>query len=243
MIEFKSVSKKFGDQPILEDVSFQINEGEKWCVIGQSGSGKSVTMKLMTGLLKPDSGQVIINGEDTTRFSTKDWARVLTDVGVVFQGAALFSGISIFENVAIRLLEERKIAAPEIKSLAKEALMAVGLKPEEVLSKYPSELSGGMQKRVGVARAIIHRPKILFYDEPTTGLDPISAGKVDELIDELAKTPGRTSIIITHDMYMVKTIASRVLFIHDRKIHFCGTPEQLMGSQDPVIQAFLMRKI
>jgi phospholipid/cholesterol/gamma-HCH transport system ATP-binding protein len=243
MIELRNVWKGFSGQSILEELSFTVEEGEKLCIIGKSGGGKSVTLKLMTGLLEPDRGQVVINGEDTGLFRPKDWARVLTDFGVVFQGSALFSSLSVFENVGIRLLEERRHPRAEIRDMAAAALESVGLKPSEVMDKFPAELSGGMQKRVGVARAIVHQPRYLFYDEPTTGLDPVSSGMIDELMDSLAQAPNRTSIIITHDMYTVKTIASKVIFIHDRKLHFNGTPAALFASSDPVIRAFLSRSI
>lgn len=243
MIELRNVWKGFSGQSILEDLSFTVSDGEKVCIIGKSGGGKSVSLKLMTGLLEPDRGEVWIDGENTGRFRAKDWARVLTDFGVVFQGAALFSSLSVFENVGIRLLEERTHTRAQIRELAAAALESVGLNPGAVLDKFPAELSGGMQKRVGVARAIIHEPRYLFYDEPTTGLDPVSSGMIDELMDSLSHKPGRTSIIITHDMYTVKTIASKVIFIHDRKLHFNGTPEALFASSDPVIQAFLSRSI
>lgn len=243
MIELRKVWKGFSGQSILEDLSFTVEQGEKLCIIGKSGGGKSVSLKLMTGLLEPDQGDVLINGENTRAFQAKDWARVLTDFGVVFQGAALFSSLSVFENVGIRLLEERKYSKTQIRDMAAAALASVGLDPAVVMDKFPAELSGGMQKRVGVARAIVHEPRYLFYDEPTTGLDPVSSGMIDELMDSLSRTPGRTSIIITHDMYTVKTIASKVIFIHDRKLHFNGTPEALFASKDPVIQAFLSRSI
>lgn len=243
MIELRGVWKGFGKQQILEDISMEIPDGEKLCVIGQSGSGKSVTMKIITGILKPDRGQVLIDGHEVTKFRGREWNQILTHFGVVFQGAALFDSLSVLENVGIRLIEEKSHSKAEIQKLAAEALSQVGLDPEVNLSKYPSELSGGMQKRVGIARAIVHRPRYLFYDEPTTGLDPVNSGLIDGLMNDLAQEDGRTSIIITHDMYTVKTIASKVAFIHNKRLHFFGTPSELLASEDPAIQDFLARSL
>lgn len=243
MIELNGVWKGFGEQQILEDISFQINEGDRLCIIGQSGSGKSVTMKIMTGILKADKGSVLIDGEDVTKFRPKDWTKVLVNFGVVFQGAALFDSLSVLENVGLRLFEDRKFSREKITSLARESLSQVGLDPDTVMPKYPSELSGGMQKRVGVARAIVHKPQYVFYDEPTTGLDPVNSGLIDDLMHELSLQEGRTSIIITHDMFTVKTIATKVAYIHNRRLHFFGTPEELFASKDPDVVAFLARSL
>jgi len=243
MIELRGVWKGFGRQQILEDISFQVEDGEKLCIIGQSGSGKSVTMKIITGILKADRGTVIVEGEDITKFRQRDWTRILQHVGVVFQGAALFDSLTVLENVGIRLYEEKKESGETIRRLAAEAVEQVGLKANEVLDKYPAELSGGMQKRVGIARAIIHRPKYLFYDEPTTGLDPVNSSLIDDLMHSLAQDPERTSVIITHDMFTVKTIATKVAFIHNKRLHFYGTPKEMFASSDPVVRAFLERSI
>lgn len=241
MISVSHVSKRFGEQVVLRDVSLDIGEGEKVAFIGQSGIGKSVLMKLIVGLLQPDEGRIEIGGEDISRFHKKDWNRVLTRFGVVFQGAALFDSLTVRENVGIRLIEERKVSAAEIENRVSAALASVGLNPAEVLNKYPSELSGGMQKRVGIARAIVHKPDVVFYDEPTTGLDPVNSEKIDQLIQTLAGEKGRTSVIITHDLYTVKKIASKVAMLHDGNIHFLGSPDALFASTDPVIVDFLRR--
>lgn len=243
MIELRGVWKGFGGQSILEDISMTIGEGERVCIIGKSGSGKSVSMKIMTGLLKADKGEVWINGENASAFRNKDWSRILPHFGVVFQGAALFDSLSVLENVGIRLYEERILKPAQIRDMAAEAVRQVGLDPDSVLKKYPSELSGGMQKRVGVARAIVHSPKVVFYDEPTTGLDPVNSGLIDDLMELLSREEGRTSIIITHDMYTVKTIATKVAFIHNRRLHFLGTPEEMFASTDVEIRKFLDRSI
>ena len=241
MIELRAVWKGFGNQSILEDINLSIADGERLCVIGQSGIGKSVMLKLITGLLTVDHGEIWIDGKDVTRFQEKDWNKLLLSFGVVFQSAALFDSLSVYENVGIRLIEERTVKLAEIKERVAESLLRVGLDPAEVMHKFPAELSGGMQKRVGVARAIVNRPKYIFYDEPTTGLDPVNSGRIDDLMQTLAAEHGRTSIIITHDMYTVKTIATKVAFIHDRKLHFHGTPAELMASDDLEIKRFLAR--
>lgn len=241
MIELEGIWKGFGKQQILEDISLQVEPGDRLCIIGQSGSGKSVTMKIMTGILQPDEGRLIIEGQDVSSFRQKDWTKVLVNYGVVFQSAALFDSLTVLENVGLRLYEERKHSKSEIEALARTSLEQVGLKPDQVLKKYPAELSGGMQKRVGIARAIVHKPKYVFYDEPTTGLDPVNSDLIDGLMFRLSQEEGRTSIIITHDMYTVKTIATKVAYIHEKRLHFYGTSEALFASQDPNVKAFLAR--
>jgi phospholipid/cholesterol/gamma-HCH transport system ATP-binding protein len=242
MIELRSVWKGFQDQSILEDISLSIAAGEKLCIIGQSGIGKSVMLKLMTGLLTVDRGEIWIDGDDVTRFAAKDWNKLLLDFGVVFQSAALFDSLTVYENVGIRMIEERQLKESAIKERVAESLKLVGLEPSEVMQKYPAALSGGMQKRVGIARAIVNRPRYIFYDEPTTGLDPVNSGRIDDLMQSLANEQGHTSIIITHDMYTVRTIATSVAFIHDRKLQFHGSPAELSASEDPEIRKFLARK-
>lgn len=241
MIELRNVSKAFGSQQVLQDISFQIRPGEKLCIIGQSGSGKSVLMKIITGLLTADSGEVLIEGRDVKSLDRRGWNELLQNFGVVFQGSALFDSLDVYENVAIRLIEERKTPVAEIRRRVEEALRAVGLQPAEMMHKFPAELSGGMQKRVAVARAIIHLPTYVFYDEPTTGLDPLSSEKVDELIESLSTEKNRTSIIITHDLATVKKIATHVLMIHECRLHFNGSAADLFASQDAVVRRFLER--
>lgn len=241
MIQLDGIWKGFQDQSILEDISFSIADSERLCIIGQSGIGKSVLLKLITGLLVPDRGAIWIDGADVTRFRPKDWNKLLLDFGVVFQNAALFDSLTVYENVGIRMIDERVLKPNEIADRVAASLQMVGLEPHEVMQKFPAALSGGMQKRVGIARAIVNRPKYIFYDEPTTGLDPVNSGRIDDLMQALAQEEGRTSIIITHDMYTVKTIATRVAFIHDRKLHFHGSPQELQNSADPEILKFLAR--
>lgn len=241
MIALQSISKGFQDQSVLEDITFRIADGEKLCIIGQSGSGKSVLLKLMTGLLQADAGQLWLDGEEATRFTTKQWNRALLDFGVVFQGAALFDSLTVYENVGIRMIEEGGIAKAEMLERVRKSLEQVGLEPDEVLQKYPAQLSGGMQKRVGIARAIVNRPRYIFYDEPTTGLDPVNSDRIDDLMNALSQEAGRTSVIVTHDMYTVKTIATQVAFIHNRNLHFFGPPAALFASEDAEVAKFLAR--
>ena len=240
MIRIENVSKSFGEQEILRQISLEIPEDSHLCLIGGSGSGKSVLMKLILGLEKPDGGEIYIDGEAISGFTIKDWGKVLNRFGVVFQGAALFDSLTILENVGLKLFEEREGTAEEIGSRVISALESVNL-TSEILNKYPSQLSGGMRKRVGISRAIIHNPAYLIYDEPTTGLDPISSGVIDELIGELAKTQGKTSIVITHDMATVRNIATQVAMIHQKEILFDGSPDEFLSSELGPIKAFLAR--
>jgi phospholipid/cholesterol/gamma-HCH transport system ATP-binding protein len=242
MIKLEHISKSFGEQKVLEDISMTIEDGDKLCIVGKSGSGKSVLMKLMTGLLELEEGKVSFDDREVGNFKDKDWNALMKEVGVVFQNAALFDSLTVLENVGIRLIEERKETPEKIRELVWEGVKNVGL-GEETLEKYPSELSGGMQKRVGIARAVIHHPRYLFYDEPTTGLDPLTAETIDALIEQEAAIPGRTSIIITHDLATVRDIANKVAMIHEKKLRFFGTPGEFFNSQDPIIQRFLKRNL
>lgn len=197
-------------------------------------------MKIMTGLLSADAGTVLLQGTDMTRATRQKWNARMASIGVVFQGSALFDSLTVLENVGIRMFEQRNRSAAEIRDLVIQALESVGL-DSQVLGKYPSELSGGMQKRVAIARAIIHTPALLFFDEPTSGLDPVTSDRIDDLIRSVSEQKGRTSVIITHDMVTVKRMATHVAFIHAGKLHFEGTPEALFHSSDPDIQHFLSR--
>jgi phospholipid/cholesterol/gamma-HCH transport system ATP-binding protein len=240
MIEFQGVGKSFGGQQVLRGISCIIPDGAKACIIGGSGSGKSVMMKLLLGLEHPDAGSIRIDGADIGAFRPADWGRTLAQFGVVFQGAALFDSLTVLENVGIRLYESGSASPQAIRAAVLGALEQVGL-GEAQLHKYPSELSGGMRKRVGIARAILQRPRYLIYDEPTTGLDPVSSLLIDRLMQELAREPHRTSIIITHDMATVELLADLVIMIANHTLHFTGPPEALFASDDPVIRNFLAR--
>ena len=242
MIEIQNVSKKFGDTQILQDVSLSIPEGERMCIIGKSGVGKSVLTKMILGLLPLDSGDILIENRSILEFDKQDWQQLLNNFGVVFQGAALFDSLTVLENVGIRLFEAHQLSLKEIKDRVVEALEKVHL-TSTILNQYPSELSGGMRKRVGISRAIIHQPKYLIFDEPTTGQDPVNSNAIDELIEELAKTEGRTSIIVTHDMHTVKKISTMVTMIHEQRLLFNGPTEAFLNSQKTEVKTFLSRSM
>lgn len=242
MIQLHNVHKAFGRLEVLRGVDLQVPDGEKLFIVGGSGTGKSVLTKLILGLEQPDQGQIEIDGRDIRRFTRQAWQEVLQQFGVVFQGAALFDSLDVLENVGIRLYESRDVKTDEIRQRVVEALRQVNLSAD-ILDKYPAELSGGMRKRVGIARAIIEEPRYLFYDEPTTGLDPASSEVIDTLIESLAqRRPGRTSLVITHDMRSVRRLATRVVMIYQAEIRFDGPADAFFRSQDEVIAAFLARE-
>lgn len=240
MIRLTEISKSFGDHKVLDHLSLHIREGEKICLVGGSGSGKSVLLKLILGLLSPDKGRVQIHLKDTSTFLPKDWHAFFQEIGVVFQGSALFDSLPVWENVGIRMRESHRYTVSEIQKAVVEALAQVNLAPE-VIHQYPRQLSGGMQKRVAIARAIIHQPRLLIYDEPTTGLDPISADQIDQLIQAQCQQPDRTTLVVTHDMYTVQEIADRVILLHQGKLSFSGSTADFFGSDDPYIRRFLHR--
>ena len=242
MISLQQIHKSFGSQSIYEGIDLEIPDGERLFLVGGSGTGKSVLTKLILGLEAPDSGSIFIDGEDIQQFSREAWQQVLEQFGVVFQGAALFDSLNVQENVGIKLYEARDLSEREIRDKVAGALLKVDL-GEEVLAKYPAELSGGMRKRVGIARAIILEPRYLVYDEPTTGLDPASADLIDGLIGSLAQHPGRSTLVVTHDMRSVRDLASRVAMVYDRQIYFDGAVEDFFAHRDPVIHNFLARDL
>jgi len=217
-----------------------IPEGSRLCLIGSSGSGKSVLLRCILGLESIDTGSVEIDGHKTQLMDRHDWRAILDQFGVVFQRSALFDSLSVGENIGIKLYEAHELSADQIEELIVEALAKVQLSAD-VMKKFPAELSGGMQKRVAIARAIIHRPRYLVYDEPTTGLDPISADRIDELILELASEEGRTSIVVTHDMDSLHKIANQVAMVYEKEIGFSGDPEAFWQSEQAEVKAFLRR--
>ncbi|MFN0200753.1 MAG: ABC transporter ATP-binding protein [Bacteroidia bacterium] len=241
MIEIQRVSKQFSpSKKVLQAVSLTIETGEKCCIIGMSGMGKSVLMKLILGLETFQEGEIIIDNQKIKHFSQREWRKLLHHFGVVFQGSALFDSLNILENVGIKLYEEKQHKNEEIQAKVVAALQKVGLS-EQILFQFPNELSGGMQKRVAIARAILHEPSYLIYDEPTTGLDPITSDLIDALMLELAQEPKRTSIIVTHDLDTVQNIANKVVFLHQQKVYFAGSPQDFFRSQDAEVQRFLNR--
>jgi phospholipid/cholesterol/gamma-HCH transport system ATP-binding protein len=236
MITLNAVCKSFGDNQVLRGVDLEIAKGSSMVIIGGSGTGKSVLLKCILGLVKPDTGTISLDGEDVTK---ADRDAFLARFGMLFQGAALFDSLSVWQNVAFRLLRG-SLARPreEARAIAIEKLRRVGLKPD-VADRFPAELSGGMQKRVGLARAIAAEPEIIFFDEPTTGLDPIMAGVINELIREIVTEMGATAMTITHDMTSVRAIADRVAMLHDGVIQWTGPVADLDDSGDPYVDQFI----
>ncbi|MDP2739297.1 MAG: ATP-binding cassette domain-containing protein [Pseudorhodobacter sp.] len=236
MIELKDVHKAFGANRVLRGVNLSIAGGQSMVIIGGSGTGKSVLLKCILGLVHPDAGQILLDGEDAARAEREAF---LARFGMLFQGGALFDSLRVWENVAFRLLRGLK-ARPkaEARAIAIEKLRRVGLRPE-VADLYPAELSGGMQKRVGLARAIAAEPEIIFFDEPTTGLDPIMAGVINELIREIVVEMGATAMTITHDMSSVRAIADRVAMLHDGVIQWTGPIAEMDTAPDPYLQQFI----
>jgi phospholipid/cholesterol/gamma-HCH transport system ATP-binding protein len=238
VIEMDHVSLSF-DQPILEDVSLVAREGETIVIVGESGTGKSTTLKLILRLLLPERGRVLIDGEDITHLSFEEALKVRQKMGMVFQGAALFDSLSIFENVAYPLREHTELSEDEIEQRVREKLQFVDLDPDEVMEKLPSELSGGMRKRVGIARGMANNPEIMLYDEPTSGLDPLTTGTITRLIMKLQRELGVTSIVVSHDIRSVFRMATKVALLNNRRIEFFGTPEEMAASETPYIRDFL----
>ncbi len=237
MIETRELRKSFGPQPVLNGVNLRISSGESVVIIGRSGGGKSILLKHLVGLLRPDEGQVIIDGENIERMTERQLLKVRHKFGMLFQGAALFDSMSVFENIAFPLRREKNLTAGEIQRRIAEALDMVELPGIE--QKKPSELSGGMRKRVGLARAIVYRPEIVLYDEPTTGLDPVVSDSIDQLIVRVRDMLNVTSVVVTHDMRSARRVGQRILMLHRGKIYVEGTPEQIFSSTDPIVHNFV----
>jgi phospholipid/cholesterol/gamma-HCH transport system ATP-binding protein len=227
------------DRPILEDVSFFAKAGETICIVGESGTGKSTALKLILRLLIPERGRVLIDGDDITHLSFEEALVVRQKMGMVFQGAALFDSMTVFENVAYPLREHTELDEDEIENRVREKLQFVDLEPDQVMEQFPSELSGGMRKRVGIARGMANNPEIMLYDEPTSGLDPLTTATITRLIMKLQRELGVTSVVVSHDIRSVFRMSSRVAVLHERRIAFFGTPEELAASEDPYLHDFL----
>jgi phospholipid/cholesterol/gamma-HCH transport system ATP-binding protein len=238
VIELRHVSLAF-DHPVLEDVSFAARAGETIAVLGESGTGKSTILKLILRLLTPDSGSVLIEGQDVCALSFAEALEVRSRMGMVFQGAALFDSMTVYDNVAYPLREHTKLSEDEIEQRVRQKLEFVDLEPDRVMEQLPAELSGGMRKRVGVARGIANDPKIMLYDEPTSGLDPLTTGTITRLIMKLQRELGVTSIVVTHDVRSAFRMATKVALLADRHIRFFGTPEEMSASEDEYIRTFL----
>lgn len=255
MIELKNLHKAFGPKQVLKGVSLTIPNGQTTCVIGKSGTGKSVLLKHIVGLLDADQGEIFVDGKNVQQLNRDELFTMRQRMGYVFQGAALFDSMTVWENVVISLFEHGVREEKTLDSEARRVLAAVGLIPdisEEgsatfekeyaiLRDKKPSDLSGGMRKRVGVARALVGSPEYIFYDEPTTGLDPVTSEQIDFLIRDLQQKLNVTSLVITHDMFSVFHIAHHVAFLHDGNVQFEGSAQELQQTKDPIVREFIER--
>ncbi|HEY6170745.1 MAG TPA: ATP-binding cassette domain-containing protein [Candidatus Kapabacteria bacterium] len=239
MIEVHDLHKSFGNKQVLHGVSFSIADGETVAIIGESGCGKSVLIKHIVGLLHPDQGSVTLDGNVIGTSSEDTIYSLRRNIGFLFQNAALFDSMDVFENIVLGLWEHGLRDTEKLHAIAKQKLALVGL--EGIEKVKPSELSGGMRKRVGLARALASEPKYMFYDEPTTGLDPVTSDQIDALIADLTNKLSVTSLIITHDLFTVEHIAKRVIFLYQGKVYFDGNPYDLLNSTESVISKFVKR--
>jgi phospholipid/cholesterol/gamma-HCH transport system ATP-binding protein len=237
-IRIRALTKAFGPKVVLDELDLDVGKGESVVVIGGSGTGKSVLIKSIIGILKPDSGSILIDGEETLGLTGDDYDRVLRKFGMLFQNSALFDSLPVWENVAFGLIQAHGMARQQARDVALEKLEMVGL-GATVADRWPAELSGGMQKRVGLARAIATEPEILFFDEPTTGLDPIMGDVIDELIVDCVKKMGATAITITHDMDSARRIADRIAMLYGGKIAWAGPVSDIDESGNPVVDQFI----
>ena len=237
MIKLVDLHKAFGPNKVLQGLDLEVEKGESRVIIGGSGSGKSVILKHIIGILRPDKGNVFIEGVNITTLDENALYEVRKKFGMLFQMAALFDSMNIWENVGFALMRQKKMRLSDVKEMAIEKLKMVGLVGVENLS--PAELSGGMKKRVGLARAIAHEPEILLYDEPTTGLDPITADAINDLIIEMRERLAVTSVAITHDMHSAYKIAGRISMLYEGKIIQTGSPDEIKNTENPVVRQFI----
>jgi phospholipid/cholesterol/gamma-HCH transport system ATP-binding protein len=241
MIEIHQLHKAFGKQVVLNRVDFEVREGETVALLGPSGTGKSVLLKHIIGLIKPDSGTVIVDGKDVVTLKRKELSELRSRIGYVFQNGALFDSMNVFENVRLGITDEEKYADLEYcRERITECIRLVNLPPETV-EKYPAQLSGGMRKRVGIARAIAGSPKYLLYDEPTSGLDPVNADIIDGLVQRLDDELGVTSVMVTHDVRGAFRVADRLALLSEGEIVMQGTPKEFLASTNPKVREFLER--
>jgi phospholipid/cholesterol/gamma-HCH transport system ATP-binding protein len=241
MIELRNVHKRFGKQVVLDGVDFNVQEGETVALLGPSGTGKSVLLKHIIGLIHPDTGTIIVDDKDVARLKRQELAELRSHIGYVFQNGALFDSDDVFENVRLGITDERKYRdLAYARARVAECIKLVNLPPETV-DKFPAQLSGGMRKRVGIARAIAGSPKYLLYDEPTSGLDPVNADVIDDLVRSLAETLGVTGVMVTHDVRGAFRTANRLALLTGGKIVQQGTPKEFLASTDPRVQEFLER--
>ncbi len=242
MITFQGVTKRFGKRAVLDGLDLTIPQGKITFVVGKSGEGKSVTIKHIMGLLHPDTGKIIVDGEDITHFTEEEFRTYRRKFGMLFQQAALFDSMTVGENVIFPLKEHTKMAMPEMLERVEYVLSQVGL--PNMQHKYPTELSTGEKKRVGLARALVAKPKIILYDEPTTGMDPLVSEMIDELIVQVNhEVKGITSVVISHDLKAALATAEYIVFLYKGKISLAGTPAEFKSSKDPVVRQFFSGKV
>ena len=237
MIEVKNLYKSFGEKGVLSDISFSLPHGQAVAIVGKSGAGKSVLLKCLIGLVKPDEGTIYVDNKLINSMSFSQLQEIRASIGMVFQFGALFDSLSVSENISLALRKLTKLSEDEIQERVINSLESVDMANTEEL--MPEELSGGMKKRVGIARAIAIEPAYLFYDEPTTGLDPVMTDSINRLINKFQSTGKVTSVIITHEMRTVYDVANRVLLLHNGKIRFDGNPDEIKNVDDPVVQQFI----
>ncbi len=237
MLEFRDIHKSFGEKSVLRGVTLSIQTGEVMFVIGTSGVGKSVTIKHLVGLLRVDSGELWFDGKRIDQLSEKEFYAVRMRIGMVFQNATLFDSMTLRENVALPLRKHKGLRQRKALLEADKRLRQVHM--HEFSERYPAELSDGMRKRAAIARTLTLEPEVVLFDEPTTGLDPVSARRIDKLIRELSDTLGVTCVVVSHDLTSIFSIADRIGFIYQGRVHLCGTPEDFRNSEDPVVQQFI----
>ena len=237
MIEVKNLYKSFDEKGVLSDINFSLQRGQAVTIVGKSGAGKSVLLKCLIGLLKPDKGTIYVDNKLINSMSFSQLQEIRASIGMVFQFGALFDSLTVRDNISLALRKLTKLSEYEIQERVINSLESVDMANTEDL--MPAELSGGMKKRVGIARAIAIKPTYLFYDEPTTGLDPVMTDSINRLIRKFQRTENVTSVIITHEMLTVYDVANRVLLLHDGKIRFDGNPDDIKNVDDPVVQQFI----
>ncbi len=238
LFELRGITKAFGDHQVLRGVDLDIHQGEFLTIIGESGSGKSLILKTLIGILTPDAGSLRFDGEEVATYSDTQWTRLRPRIGMLFQESALFDSLDVGDNVAYGLREARALKEPEIQARVSECLRLVGL--EGIERKWPADLSGGMKKRVALARATALRPEIILYDEPTEGLDPINVTRVNRMLQSLRKEFDITTVVVTHNMQSAFNESSRLAFVHDGRVKLEGTPEKLRKSGDADLEDFLL---